>query len=361
MRTNSRDSKHNSKNASKMPKNIHKYILDLIMTIIMVLLMKTIFTGLLLHEILGIAVFIMIIVHQLLNLNYTKCLFQSFFKKGIKLSCKIGILIDIALAFVVLGIIITGIIISKELFSLGFSSDLMLQASSLHHSLGYIALILISVHIGIHWSAIMAFCRKIFNLKTFNKARTIALRIITLLIVIAGIKGSFQQNILTKVTEGFTNNDESVVSTTDYTKDLDDEKYAATEATVPKTLEEYLSSLYCTGCSKHCPLSAPKCSVGAEQAQEAKIEYEALVKEAQSSGTTNTSNSNSQTETNTSTGNTTNQSTPVAEEVKDDNIEKDYPGIMTALTDFLPIMGMYVAGTHYLVMIPKYLANKKKE
>ena len=400
-------SKHNKdKKISGKPKNIHKYILDLIMTIIMVLLMRTFFTGLLLHEALGIAVFLMVILHQIFNWKCTKGLLKCLFKKDIKLSTRIGVIIDITLVFVIAGIIITGIIISKVIFGFDLNADLVLAASGLHHSLGYIALILISIHLGLHWSSIMAFFRKIFNLKTFNVVRTTVLRIITFLIVIAGIRGSFQQNVLTKITDGFTTSggDESATATktVSYTTKKDDDA-AATTSTTPQTLEEYLSSLHCTGCGKHCPLSAPKCSVGAGQAEQAKAEYEATVKQSES--TDNSSTTTSQ-ETSTTTQSlqdylsglncnlcpnhcpltnpqcsrgeeqvavatkeyyasaaetqedvaTTEESTVVT--TVSDSGSNDT--IMAALTDFLPIMGLYIAGTHYLVMIPKYMEGKNK-
>ena len=157
----------------------------------------------------------------------------------------------------------------------------------MHYSLDYVALILISIHIGLHWVSIMGFFKRIFNLKTFNKVRTIVLRIITLLIVIAGIRGSFQQNILTKIITGFNNDDEAEVASdlkvVGYTnKKQDEEKVTTVESTASQTLEEYLISLHCTGCSKHCPLSAPKCSVGTAQAEKAKVEYEVTTKQSQS-------------------------------------------------------------------------------
>ena len=39
------------------------------------------------------------------------------------------------------------------------------------------------------------------------------------------------------------------------------------------TLQEYLSKLFCTGCSKHCPLTAPQCRKGNIQADQAEIKY----------------------------------------------------------------------------------------
>ena len=149
-------------------------------------------------------------------------------------------------------------------------------------------------------------------------------------------------------------------------------------STATQTLEEYLSNLNCTGCSKHYPLSAPKCSVGTAQAEKAKVEYEATIKQSQS-----TDNSASpQTLKNFLAGLTCtlcpkhclliNPGCSKGEEQVAIATKEYYSNIVTTseeqdesediiivtLTDFLPIMGLYIAGTHYLVMIPKYLKEK---
>ena len=37
------------------------------------------------------------------------------------------------------------------------------------------------------------------------------------------------------------------------------------------------------------------------------------------------------------------------------------PTILEALTDFVPIMGLYIAGTHYLVMLPKSMKKDQDQ
>jgi hypothetical protein len=52
-------------------KNFYKFILDIIMTMLLVVLMKTTFTGMLWHEVLGIGLFLMFIIHKLVNIKPT--------------------------------------------------------------------------------------------------------------------------------------------------------------------------------------------------------------------------------------------------------------------------------------------------
>lgn len=47
----------------------------------------------------------------------------------------------------------------------------------------------------------------------------------------------------------------------------------STETTAPPSVEEYLSSLICTGCGKRCSLLHPRCGKGQMQAERAKEQY----------------------------------------------------------------------------------------
>lgn len=298
-----------------------KYILDAIMTLIMVLLMKINFVGLLWHEILGLGIFLLFVIHNLLNLKYFICVLMKFFSDCVKLRVKIGIVLDLILFVVVTAIIVTGIMISKEIFPFGYVG----LVSGLHHSLSYLSLILISIHLGLHWSSILEAFRKMFRLKKLNRARTYALRIVTLLIVFFGIKGSFNQNIGDGLLE-FKNIDEGkdiFEKKTHKSSRRNNEESDKTEdqTTSQENLEDYLSKLYCNGCSRHCPLSSPRCSIGEKEAIEATSLFY--------------------------------QDKAVAE---DNNT--DYLG--PVFRDFIPMMGLYIAGTHYLVMIPKYQRNRNQ-
>ena len=382
-------------------KKHHKYMLDAVMTVIMVLLMKIVFTGLLWHEILGLGVFFLFLIHNIINFNYLKCILKKFSSDCVKLKVKAGILLDILLSLVVTGIVITGIMVSKEIFPFGLTGTV----SSVHHSLSYLALILISVHVGLHWLEIMGAFRKIFKLENLNKARTYFLRVVTLFIVFFGIKGSFNQDVAGKLiefsddgdgidvtdikTEGYSAAaDEDDDMTEDEDDDDEDDKDSnSSDLTVTPvvSLEEYLNKLHCDGCRKHCPLSAPQCGIGQQKALEATESYNASKENA---GTSETVTPDTATKT-TSGGledylsklfcNGCSRHCPlsapqcgVGEQQSIEATNLFYAdeasgevqtsiGAGEVLTDFLPMMGMYIAGTHYLVMIPKYLKDRERD
>ncbi len=357
-----------------MNKN-YKYIIDAVMTLIMVLLMKIVFLGLLWHEILGLGIFFLFLIHNILNFNYLKCIFKKFFSDCMKTKVKVGLVLDILLSFVVTGIVVTGIMVSKEIFPFGYSGFV----SQLHHSLSYLSLILISVHVGLHWCEIMCAFRKMFRIQNLNKARTYFLRIVTLFIVFFGIKGSFNQDVAGKLLE-FSDTgdgiDMSDIKVDGYSAAVVDDKEDEDDVTVTPvvSLEEYLSNLHCNGCKKHCPLSAPQCNIGQQKTLEATEEYNASKGTATVSETKTTTTSVSLEDYLSKLYcNGCSRHCPLSapqcgvgqeQAVEATNVFYENGaageiqvsiGVGEVLTDFLPMMGMYIAGTHYLVMIPKYL------
>lgn len=74
---------------------------------------------------------------------------------------------------------------------------------------------------------------------------------------------------------------EQIISSEQSISENDVQISAQTTAAEPViSAEEYLSKLFCTGCSKHCPLSSPRCGKGEEQAETALEEYNALYGQA---------------------------------------------------------------------------------
>lgn len=370
-----------------------KMILDSVMTVLMLLLMKVAFVGLLFHELLGIGVFLLFFLHNILNWTCTKSIIKKLFSPTLQGKVRFGMILNFLLFFSVTMIVGTGVLMSESLFNFRLSLTQTSIVSAVHHTLSYLTLLLLAVHIGLHWTAIMAGFRKMFHLQTLNRARTFILRGITLAIVVLGIRGSFTQEVYGRLTEikqvdqnlqREENDGSGYQSSEKEDQDIEKDKKTVTaqDTTPPINLEEYLSKLYCNHCPKHCPLSAPQCSNGAQEAAIAQAEYYASQKGATSANKNSSS---------TTTGELT-ATTPSLEDflsklhctmcprncpLSDPQCAKgeqqaaqassDYYSqygledntgnfiLGEALVDFLPIMGMYIAGTHYLLLLPKHL------
>ncbi len=368
-------------------KNLYKMILDIVMTIIIILLMKTAFTGIKLHEIFGIAAFTLFLIHKLINIKLIKNMFNKFSNKNIVQ--KFIIITDLFLLIDIFIIIVTGVLISQYIFNNALSISNLSIYSAVHHGSAYLGMLLISVHIGLHWNFIINMLKKIFKVKYISAFRTIVLRITTVIIMLLGIKASFNQNVLSNLIEPFyiSNNNMSQSSTgayndnqsTEYTASEDQsDTITPTNITVvaAPSLEEYLSSLFCTLCPKHCPLSSPMCSKGEVPAQKATADYYSLY-DSSSASADNSLTENDKEDNNINdeensksessyNGNGKHHSYETSKEDDNSNTTEsnDENEVITDTTasdkfpienafDYVSIMGLYIGGTHYLVKIPR--------
>src|SRR5574344_2209254 len=95
---------------------IIKIVLDVLMTIAMILLMSKLTTGMLLHEIIGISILIVAIIHNILNVKWIKAMTKNLFAKEISVRSKILYIINLIAFIVMLADVVTGILISESLF-----------------------------------------------------------------------------------------------------------------------------------------------------------------------------------------------------------------------------------------------------
>lgn len=132
-----------------MKRNNVKLVLDIVMTIGFVLMFKKNVLGLSFHEIGGIAVCLLFIVHTLLNKDWIIAVSKNLFKKGTPAKTRIQYITDILLLIDMCAILFTGIGISKKTFkAIAFLPH---STIPIHFLTGGIALILIGIHVGLHW------------------------------------------------------------------------------------------------------------------------------------------------------------------------------------------------------------------
>ena len=375
-----------------MNKMRFKMILDIMMTALFLLLMSTQVTGTLLHELLGIFLAAVFAVHIGLNFKWVKGVFPRVFGPSLKKSVKIMALVDALLVPVMGTAAVTGILISQELFGFGQSLENPDFLSALHSSTAYLSLILLSVHIGMHWEMIMRFFTKLPGMIAAGRARTapsiqagtpdrarrgavrpLLARAIVLCIVAAGIRACFVQDLAGSLTAPFTvsgNGSEKSESILTISKEEDGTEIVFLSATTisasDTTLEDYLSKLYCTGCHRHCPLSNPQCSKGVRQAASAEEEYNAQYAEnstAQSdetaqSDSTAQSNSTAQSDDTTQSDDATQSDDTSQSDDTVHSISQAVSGLseLAPLADTFSMMGLFIAGTHYV-----YDFSKKKK
>jgi hypothetical protein len=182
-----------------MKKNWVKLILDIAMAIVFALLFNhRVVTGLNFHEIAGLAIGVLFIVHILLNRKWISRVSRKLFCSQVKTKTKIGYVVDALLLLSMAFILVSGIGISKILFPSNRLSSVP-SLRGLHVSAAYFALALIGIHVGLHWKWIMSMLKKAVRMKRSTKALAFTARILAAVIFAAGVYNMAQVNYFSQL------------------------------------------------------------------------------------------------------------------------------------------------------------------
>lgn len=165
------------------PKAMARMAIDLIMTVLLLLLMAYHFTGDVVHEWMGASMFLLFIVHHILNIPWYKNLFRGRYGATRTLQTILNMLLLAA----TLGLMTSGLILSRHVFSALPISSGQAFGRSLHHVSAYWGFVLMSSHLGLHGKMIMAMFRKLFGMKEASTVRKWIFRSIALSVSAYGI------------------------------------------------------------------------------------------------------------------------------------------------------------------------------
>ena len=163
---------------NKKMKNKIRITLDIIMLALTVTLFSKNLISLAYHEIAGLILIGIIIVHIAINLKIIKAMCCSFSR--VPLEIKIGIIIDMALILCFAWIGISSIFISHTILTSISSGNIIFKLG--HMFAGGLSVILLGVHIGLH------ICRK--------PMRSLTSVIISAIVLLGGIYGIIESNEL---------------------------------------------------------------------------------------------------------------------------------------------------------------------
>lgn len=265
-------------------KTVLKIFLDIIMTICFVLLMNLHLTGLVFHEIVGIAVFFFIIIHLILNFSWLKSITTNLFLKKNEINAKTKLMyaLNIGLFVSITIIVVTGIMISTYLFPSASSTPFV---TVIHKGASFVALGLIVIHVALHLKYLMAAFNNIFkhfgdkNVKTVLARCFIGLAILLALYV--PLPKYISNNAQVDFAQGSTPHSKTAPNSSGDApqSNADSNSTDASSITQDTTdqsanLSDYLSKLTCTGCGKRCSLLSPQCGKGEQQEEKATTQYE---------------------------------------------------------------------------------------
>lgn len=193
------------------PKTIVKLIIDVLMTAALFALMGYQFWGEAAHEWIGAGMFLLFIVHHILNLNWHKNIFKGKYTavRGVTLC------IDILVLLAMLAQMYSGIVMSRYVFGSFPINGSMSVARRLHILGAYWGFILMSMHLGLHRNMIMGMLRKKFPSKQNSKIRSVIFPVIGVMIagygIFAFVKRDFFTYLFLRSEFVFLNYDESPI------------------------------------------------------------------------------------------------------------------------------------------------------
>lgn len=173
---------------------ILKLVIDVVMTVLLILAMSFRLTGSMPHEVIGISLFVLIVIHNILNRRWYKSIPNGKHNPVRILSTSVNLLFLAAM---------TVLFVSAAFISHIVSGFIYLDGSffirQIHVLSAYWGFVLMSIHIGMHGRMIMLSVRKKFSIIDSNRICIIAMRFIALAVTVYGIKSSFDRQMGSKL------------------------------------------------------------------------------------------------------------------------------------------------------------------
>ncbi|WP_419880443.1 DUF4405 domain-containing protein [Peribacillus sp. B-H-3] len=172
-----------------MKKNYTKIVLDLLMAITFVLLMNPrVLNGLPFHEIAGLVIGAVILIHIGLNYRWVINTAQKIGDSKLPNKTRLSFLLNLLLLMSMATVIITGILISRVAVP-----SLAIQGSpsirGIHSFSADATLALVGLHIGVHWQWVMSICKRAFKSKEGRLRKgVIAGAVLSIAILAGGIQ-----------------------------------------------------------------------------------------------------------------------------------------------------------------------------
>lgn len=134
-----------------------KIIIDVLMTFGLLLLMPYELVGDAAHEWIGIGMFVLMILHHMLNRAWLCSLFKGRYTPVRIVQTLLVVLVLICM----LGSMVSGILLSRHVFSFLEIRGVASVARSVHMASAYWGLAFMSLHLGLHWSMVLGMMKKV--------------------------------------------------------------------------------------------------------------------------------------------------------------------------------------------------------
>lgn len=174
------------------PKAAVKIAVDVLMTLGLLFLMGYQFWGDFAHEWAGAGMFVLFLLHHVLNRSWHRSLFRGKYNPVRVLQLVIDLLVFLSMA----GLMISGVILSNYVFAALPIRGRMGFARLLHMAASYWGFVLMSLHLGLHWGMFLGMARKVLNLRP-SRPRQVLLSILGGCVAVYGLIAFVRRNLIT--------------------------------------------------------------------------------------------------------------------------------------------------------------------
>ena len=138
------------------PKAAVKIAVDILMTLALLFLMGYQFWQDAAHEWAGTGMFLLFILHHILNGNWHRAVFRGRYTPARVFQLVIDLLVLLAM----IGLMVSGVILSNHVFAFLPIRGGMGFARLLHMAASYWGFVLMALHLGLHWGMVLGMGRK---------------------------------------------------------------------------------------------------------------------------------------------------------------------------------------------------------
>ncbi|MDX8367909.1 DUF4405 domain-containing protein [Cytobacillus sp. IB215665] len=170
-----------------MKKNRFKFCFDLLIAITFSLLFAPAITSVAFHEIASILLAVALIIHLFLNKDWIIGMSKKIFSKRIRGKALLSYLLNITLLLDMLFIMVSGLLISEVIFP-NFRYFTSINWLALHIILSILGLLIVGVHLGLHWQWIKQIGSQYPKLKKlFSFRKPSRIKILRIMLIIGTI------------------------------------------------------------------------------------------------------------------------------------------------------------------------------
>ena len=163
------------------------------MTLGLLFLMWYQFWGDTAHEWAGAGMFLLFILHHVLNGNWYKSLVKGRYTPARIFQFIVDLLVFLAMT----GLMVSGIMLSNHVFSFLNIRGGMSFARLTHMAASHWGFVLMALHLGLHWGIFLGMARKALHLKPLSHVRKVLLPILGAGITIYGLAVFIQRGLIT--------------------------------------------------------------------------------------------------------------------------------------------------------------------